>query len=250
MKKQLLFAFLLAGSIFTATAQQETVAVTNRTFQAAYFGTAFNAGALHGVLTSIDVNVALTASTQSTYANDFTVLVTTGLTATDVITLQAGGFSDFAALETQAWPSGDSDVVGTVCDGTITLDTPIDFDANPTLKVYFGNGYFATGGTNSGTWNGSFTLNGVSTTLAVKDTKAATSFVVSPNPATSLITVSNEKSPITNVSITDLNGRIVKENAVNNLSKVDMNISDLSAGVYMMNIKSNEGTATKKIVKN
>ena len=251
MKKQLLFAFILAGSFFNVNAQQEEVAVTNRTFQAAYFGTAFNAGTLHGTLTSIDVNVILTAATQSTYANDFTVLVATGLGENDVIYLQAGGFSDFQADQRLTWPDGGAGTPGSPCVGTVDLEFPIDFDANPLLKVYFGNGYYGTGGTNSGTWNGTFTLNGVSTQpLAVNGNVSASDFSVYPNPATNVVTVSNDKSSISNITITDLNGRVVKQNATNNVSKVELNISDLSSGVYLMNVTSDKGTATKKIVKN
>jgi hypothetical protein len=55
-------------------------------------------------------------------------------------------------------------------------------------------------------------------------------------------------SPITKIVLTDLNGRIVKQDA-SNLSNVQLNISDLSAGVYMMNITSVEGSTTQKIVK-
>ena len=74
-------------------------------------------------------------------------------------------------------------------------------------------------------------------------------FAVYPNPASNVINVSNENYKITSVSISDLNGRIVKQSAFDNLSKVELNVSDLSSGVYMMNIKSAQGEVTKKIVK-
>jgi hypothetical protein len=88
------------------------------------------------------------------------------------------------------------------------------------------------------------------TLLGVEDVTAAdNTFAVYPNPASSVINVNNKNnSPITKIVLTDLNGRIVKQDA-SNLSNVQLNISDLSAGVYMMNITSSEGSTTQKIVK-
>jgi hypothetical protein len=78
-----------------------------------------------------------------------------------------------------------------------------------------------------------------------------TIFSVSPNPAKDLITISNtENISVNSISITDLNGRIVKQNTYSNVTNVQVNISDLSSGVYMMNITSDKGSVTKKIIKN
>lgn len=78
-----------------------------------------------------------------------------------------------------------------------------------------------------------------------------TIFSVSPNPAKDLITISNtENISVNSISITDLNGRIVKQNTYSNETNVQVNISDLSSGVYMMNITSDKGSVTKKIIKN
>lgn len=88
------------------------------------------------------------------------------------------------------------------------------------------------------------TLLGVDQVAAADNT-----FAVYPNPATSVINVNNKNnSPITKIVLTDLNGRIVKQDAAN-LSNVQLNIADLAAGVYMMNITSAEGSTTQKIIK-
>jgi len=80
---------------------------------------------------------------------------------------------------------------------------------------------------------------------------ATANFSVSPNPANDFITVSNSDNILVNsISVTDLNGRVVKQNAYSNVSNVQVNISDLASGVYMMNIASDKGTTTKKIIKN
>ena len=49
--------------------------------------------------------------------------------------------------------------------------------------------------------------------------------------------------------MTDLNGRFVKNFNVADSSNVQVNISDLSVGVYMIKIVSDTGTTTKKVIK-
>jgi len=88
------------------------------------------------------------------------------------------------------------------------------------------------------------------TVLATNDNVAASQFSVFPNPVSNVLNVSSEKSAITGITVTDLNGRIVKQANVSNLAKADVNVSELSAGVYLVNIKSDKGSVTKKIVKN
>lgn len=75
-------------------------------------------------------------------------------------------------------------------------------------------------------------------------------FSVYPNPANDIVKISNSASAsIDAVSISDLNGRTVKSVKLNGESRAQVNISDLSAGIYMMSISSDQGTAVKKIVK-
>ncbi len=75
----------------------------------------------------------------------------------------------------------------------------------------------------------------------------ASSFSVYPNPAKDVLNISNSiNAEINSVIVTDINGRTVKQ-ANSNVSQI--NVSDLNAGVYFVNINSNEGSTTKKIVK-
>ena len=90
----------------------------------------------------------------------------------------------------------------------------------------------------------------VSQTLSL-DEFLNSNFSVSPNPANDFITVSNaDNISVTAISITDLNGRVVKQNSYSNVTNVQVNVSDLASGVYMMNITSDKGSITKKIIKN
>ncbi len=76
-------------------------------------------------------------------------------------------------------------------------------------------------------------------------------FSTYPNPSTNIVTVSNSENIIfTEVAITDINGRTVKNINVNDLSEVQINVSDLNSGVYFMNITSDSGKAVKKFIKN
>ncbi len=75
-------------------------------------------------------------------------------------------------------------------------------------------------------------------------------FLVFPNPTNSIISISNtENVTINKISITDVNGRIVKADNFVNISNIELNISDLNNGLYFINIYSENGLTTKKIVK-
>lgn len=75
-------------------------------------------------------------------------------------------------------------------------------------------------------------------------------FSVFPNPASNVINIGNENAAITNVSLADLNGRTVKQFELDKVSSTQLNISDLSSGMYMMTIQSTQGETVKKIMKN
>ncbi len=88
-------------------------------------------------------------------------------------------------------------------------------------------------------------------TLLSTDNFSTSKFSVYPNPSNGLVTISSDaNSALSSVSLTDLNGRTVKTVELNGDSSSQINISDLSAGVYMMNINSDQGSVTKKIIKN
>jgi hypothetical protein len=76
---------------------------------------------------------------------------------------------------------------------------------------------------------------------------AKNNFTVYPNPATDIINISNLNGlEITKSTITDINGRIVKEI---NSSISAINISDLTSGLYFLNVTTTTSNGTVKIVK-
>lgn len=73
-------------------------------------------------------------------------------------------------------------------------------------------------------------------------------FSVYPNPVSDFVNVQSGTNAIEKVSVTDLNGRTVKTISTSG-TEARINISDLASGVYMLNINSDNGSVTKKIVK-
>lgn len=79
----------------------------------------------------------------------------------------------------------------------------------------------------------------------------ANKFKTYPNPVNDVVTISNNDNVlVSEVTINDINGRTIKTLKVNNISEVQMNVSDLTSGVYFMNIITDSGKAVKKFVKN
>lgn len=252
MKKTLLFSLFLS-SVFSF-AQVSVTAPGPFTFNGASFALLYDAGDLQGTLTSVTINATLDASIGSTYADDLTVAITdSNSLATAEILFQGGGYSNFGAPDRQPWPNGASNTPGTLVSGTITLATPINFTANPAYAIFLGNGYAnANPPTNSGTWsNISITLNGVTETPASSDDFIASTFTIYPNPTSNILNVSGNNLPIRKLGIADINGRAIKT-IVPSISSEQMNIdvSDLSAGVYLLVIDTEEGNAVKKFIKN
>lgn len=90
----------------------------------------------------------------------------------------------------------------------------------------------------------------VTETLSTADF-ASSRLSVYPNPANNIVNISNNENILINkVSIVDINGRIVKSSIFGGVASTQINISELNSGVYFMNIDTNEGLATKKIMKN
>lgn len=73
-------------------------------------------------------------------------------------------------------------------------------------------------------------------------------FSIYPNPAVNFINIANTQN-VNSVVIADMNGRTVKSASFENRTEVQMNISDLARGIYMMTVSSDNGSMTKKIVK-
>jgi hypothetical protein len=73
---------------------------------------------------------------------------------------------------------------------------------------------------------------------------------VYPNPVINTVSIKNPENVHVNiVTITDLNGRVVKQVKPNTVSDITVDLSDLSSGTYMMKMISAQGSTVKKIIK-
>jgi hypothetical protein len=89
---------------------------------------------------------------------------------------------------------------------------------------------------------------GITSNLSVGD-NLVNSLTVYPNPSKDVINISNDLNAVVNsIEMSDLNGRVVKTQMIN-AAEGQVSISDLSAGVYMMKVITDQGTATKKVIK-
>lgn len=75
-----------------------------------------------------------------------------------------------------------------------------------------------------------------------------------PNPASNTVTISimSKTSDIARIQITNLAGQVVSnqnQNMENGVNQLQINISNLASGLYLVNIKTNTGRSTQKLIK-
>lgn len=87
------------------------------------------------------------------------------------------------------------------------------------------------------------------TSMSVNDAFSS-KFSMYPNPATTVVSISNlDKIAVDTVSVTDLNGRIMKTQQLGGVETADIPVSELASGIYFINITTEQGVATKKFIK-
>lgn len=78
----------------------------------------------------------------------------------------------------------------------------------------------------------------------------ANNFSMYPNPSNSIVNLSSKNNAVINtIQITDLNGRVVRNINANGVTDTQINISDLTTGMYFLNIETDLGSGTSKIIK-
>lgn len=185
--------------------------------------------------------VNLTAGSPATVSYYVRNYLGTGSTGSGAYEVKAGTAPTIAGMTIQVAPTE------TI---SATAYAQKTFTFTPTTTGVHFIGFHSTSAANTGTQALFLDNVTVTQTLGVKDF-SANKFSVYPNPSNGLVTVNNTLNAlISNVQITDLNGRIIKTDNFASSTEIQVNISDLSAGVYMMSINSDQGSVTKKIVKN
>lgn len=88
------------------------------------------------------------------------------------------------------------------------------------------------------------TSNDLSTNTFFKN-----NFSVYPNPTKDLLEISGNSIVITEISMSDINGRIVKRVALNGTNNIQLDLNDLNQGVYFLKVYSDQGIGTSKVIK-
>ena len=83
------------------------------------------------------------------------------------------------------------------------------------------------------------------------DQQLAQKFNLYPNPATNIVNITNnEQMRIKEIEIYDTAGKLIDTQTFNDQTQIQLNISALSSGTYLLHLKTDEGIAVKKLVKN
>lgn len=85
------------------------------------------------------------------------------------------------------------------------------------------------------------------TTLGA-NTFAESSFLYYPNPTNSIVNISAPNEIISQINVHDITGRLLKSQKGNNENE-QVNIQELPSAMYMMEIKTDKGSKTMKIIK-
>ncbi len=87
------------------------------------------------------------------------------------------------------------------------------------------------------------------TTTGINEVANQISFSVSPNPASDKVTINYSKA-VEKITITALNGQVVKEVTCSGVINPSVSLSGIANGVYMVKVTNTDGvTGTQKIVK-
>ena len=93
-------------------------------------------------------------------------------------------------------------------------------------------------------------LNKVPAHLLSNDQFLAEEFNVYPNPATTVVNITNNvNNNVDELVIYDTAGKIVKSKKTPSVENIRLNVEDLANGNYLLYLKTNKGTAVKKIIK-
>lgn len=114
-------------------------------------------------------------------------------------------------------------------------------DASGAITIKF----ISDGSGNTYGWEGTVDCDA----MGLSEVADADGISVYPNPSSDVINISSQKLEIKSAKLTDASGRVVITYEGNNQKSTKFVISHLPKGVYMLNLKLNGKTVTKKILK-
>lgn len=124
--------------------------------------------------------------------------------------------------------------------------TIIDSDVQRGVSSFLnGTTGWCAGFNTNATTGGVFKFDG---TLSNPSFDAGTVIKVHPNPANNFVTLSSELDSY-DLSVTDLTGKVVLQQSLSGIENT-INVSNLSSGIYLFNINSDDKKDTIKVIKN
>lgn len=84
--------------------------------------------------------------------------------------------------------------------------------------------------------------------VGINETEEEQEFTIYPNPFNEIIAIELDKDQLSEVFITDLTGKLVYSNRFNQ-KKIQIDLSNLSTGQYIVQMKNNESISSRKIIK-
>ena len=85
---------------------------------------------------------------------------------------------------------------------------------------------------------------------SIEDALSEFGFGIYPNPSSETVSIRfSESTDVQNVALLDMNGKVIRlfnGNVVN--SRMDVNLDGIAAGVYFINVTTNSGSATQKLI--
>lgn len=186
--------------------------------------------------------------TGTIYADRLEMRISTNGAATVTPSGGASSVGDFTTLAVSVNPNlttTDYPFTWTQYSYTVTgLPTPTD------SKIAFR--YFVTNGGPEGSNSDIIGIDALSVDRPLSTSDFfRNNFSMYPNPAKDVLNIAaNNQVSLNNATVTDINGRIVKQQSLNAVTTAQINVSDLTAGVYFIAIESVEGKGTTKFIKN
>ncbi len=146
-----------------------------------------------------------------------------GMRVLDMSDIDSGSFTEIGYFDT--YPANDS----------------ADFEGAWNVYPYFESGNIVI----TNYLSGGFFL--VSPSLLSTDDNTLSKFSLYPNPSTNYVEISSPETPIFDIQVYDLSGKLIISNNYNSETAINLNISNLSNGIYLLKINNQ---VTKKLIKN
>jgi choice-of-anchor B domain-containing protein len=146
-----------------------------------------------------------------------------GMRVLDMSDIDSGSFTEIGYFDT--YPANDS----------------ADFEGAWNVYPYFESGNIVI----TNYLSGGFFI--VSPSLLSTDDNSLSKFSLYPNPSTNYVEISSPETPISEIQVYDLSGKLVISNKYNSEVNINLNISSISNGIYLLKINNQ---VTKKLIKN